>query len=88
VLYLGMNKLIFFVFLTLLSCDKTPTIEVGDYIEKCVITSVKVRKPLSTIDFGVRYVYFTDCGTRHVTSRPAYKIGDTLTYVYKKVDKK
>ena len=79
-----MKKLILLFLVVFISCEKDYKIEKGDYIEKCVITKVKVRRPIATIDFAVRYVYTTDCGTRHVTSRPAYKIGDTLTFVYKK----
>jgi hypothetical protein len=82
-----MKKLFLFSFILFFSCEKDYKIEKGDYVEKCVITKVKVRRPISTIDFAVRYVYLTDCGTRHVTTRPAYKIGDTLTFVYKKLNK-
>jgi len=82
-----MKKLILLFVVLIMSCEEDYKIEKGDYVEKCVITKVKVRKPLSTIDFAVRYVYLTDCGTRHVTTKPVYKIGDTLTFVYKKLNK-
>ena len=84
---MGMRKLFLLISLVLMSCEKYPTIEDGDLIQKCVIIKVKVRKPFSTIDWATRYVYTTDCGTKHVTTKPAYKVGDTLTFVYKQKKK-
>jgi hypothetical protein len=78
-----MNKLFLLLFLT--SCQKFPIIEEGDIVKKCVIDSMFITDSPSTIEPGNRYHYRTDCGEVFMTKRnDIYKIGDTLTYVYKK----
>ena len=63
-----------------------PTIEPGDKVVKCVIDSMSMEGPRSTIESNYHYYYYTDCGERVITNRnDVYKIGDTITYVYKKV---
>jgi hypothetical protein len=67
-------------------CNPRPTIEPGDKVVKCVIDSMSMEGPRSTIESNYHYYYYTDCGERVITNRnDVYKIGDTITYVYKKV---
>jgi len=66
-------------------CENSNKIEPGDRIEKCVIDSFEVKQPVSVAEFEQSYIYYTNCGTRIISrSSGAYKIGDTITYVYKK----
>jgi hypothetical protein len=72
--------------LFLFSCSfEKPKIEVGDVILKCVVDSVWIEGPKSTLDFDVSFHYRTDCNT-FLTTREGqyYHIGDTITYVKKK----
>ncbi len=63
-------------------------IEEGDIVKHCVIDSMFVTDSPSTIEPGNRYHYRTNCGQTFVTRRnDVYKIGDTLTFVYKKISK-
>lgn len=85
---------LWFIFITLFSvfitsCNgKNHTIEDGDKIVKCVIDSQYSKQPESTLQIDPTYVYITDCGNRITTNRnDVYKIGDTITYVYKKQKK-
>jgi len=67
-------------------CGSQPTIEPGDRVVKCVIDSMSMEGPRSTIESNYHYYYYTDCGERVITNRnDVYKIGDTVTYVYKKI---
>ena len=67
-------------------CNPRPTIEPGDKVVKCVIDSMSMEGPRSTIESNYHYYYYTDCGERVITNRnDVYKIGDTVTYVYKKI---
>lgn len=77
--------LIFFV-VTIISVSNTsPKIEEGDIVKKCVIDTFYVTESPSTIEYGKRYHYSTDCDEFVITKRnDVYKIGDTITYVYKK----
>jgi hypothetical protein len=69
----------------LTGCKNKNKIEPGDKVVKCVIDSVSTEGPRSTIEPYVRYYYYTKCGERLITNRDdIYKIGDTITYVYKK----
>jgi len=81
--------IIILVLITLLAisiagCSEVPKIEPGDKVEKCVIDSVYVTNSRSTIEPESIYHYKTSCGYVLVTKRNAYKIGDTITYVFKK----
>ena len=68
------------------SCNTPPKIEPGDKVVKCVIDSMEVKEPHSTIEPNNQYFYYTNCGTHIITTRnDVYKIGDTITYVYKKL---
>ena len=75
----------FFV-LTFISVSRQhPKIEDGDIIKKCVIDTFYITQSPSTIEYGNRYNYITDCDEFVITKRnDVYKIGDTITYVYKK----
>jgi glutamine phosphoribosylpyrophosphate amidotransferase len=64
-------------------CGEVPKIETGDKVEKCVVDSVYVTNSRSTIEPESIYHYKTSCGYVLVTKRNAYKIGDTITYVFK-----
>jgi len=71
---------------SIIGCGRTPnTIEPGDVVVKCVIDSVDVKQERSTIEVGPYYTYYTDCGEKLTTkNNSVYKIGDTITYVYKR----
>ena len=75
----------FFV-LTFISVSRQhPKIEEGVIIKKCVIDTFYITQSPSTIEYGNRYHYITDCDEFVITKRnDVYKIGDTITYVYKK----
>jgi hypothetical protein len=81
-----MKKLILFSGLFLvIGCTNNHKIEPNDVVKKCVIDSLEVRMERSTIEVGPFYIYHTDCGELLQTRRSdIYKIGDTITYVYKR----
>ena len=81
-----MKKLILFSGLFLvIGCSNNNKIEPNDVVKKCVIDSLEVRMERSTIEVGPYYNYYTDCGEVLQTRRSdIYKIGDTITYVYKR----
>jgi hypothetical protein len=67
-------------------CNSKPKIEPGDKVVKCVIDSMSMEGPHSTIEVNNQYHYYTNCGERVTTNRDdVYHIGDTITYVYKKL---
>lgn len=69
-----------------LGCNVTPKIEPGDKVVKCVIDSMSMEGPHSTIEVNNQYHYYTNCGEKITANRnDVYHIGDTITYVYKKV---
>jgi hypothetical protein len=69
-----------------LGCDTKPNIEPGDTVVKCVIDSMSMEGPHSTIEVDNQYYYYTNCGQKVKTNRnDIYHVGDTITYVYKKV---
>lgn len=72
---------------SIVGCGRTPnTIEPGDTIVKCVIDSIEMKQEHSTIEVGPYYTYHTDCGEKITTKNNlVYKVGDTITYVYKRV---
>jgi hypothetical protein len=60
-------------------------IEKGDIVKRCIIDTMFVTESPSTIEYGKRYHYITDCDEFVITKRnDVYKIGDTITYIYKK----
>jgi len=78
--------LVLYIAIVLSGCSKPDNkIEPGDRVEKCVIVSVKCVNSHSTIEPDPYYHYQTDCGKKIVTKRNSYKVGDTITYVYKQV---
>jgi hypothetical protein len=81
-----MKKLILFsVLFLVIGCTNNHKIEPNDVVKKCVIDSLEVRMERSTIEVGPFYIYHTDCGELLQTRRSdIYKIGDTITYVYKR----
>lgn len=77
-----------FILLTvsfLLSCNKKEMkIEKGDVVSTCVVDSVWVKQPISTLEFEYRYCYSTTCGNKGYTKgRQVYCIGDTILFVKK-----
>ena len=81
-----MKKIIILLpILFLLSCSETNVIELGDKVKKCVVDSIVIHAPISTIQFEPTIDYYTDCGQKITThSKHSYRIGDTVTFVYKK----
>lgn len=80
-----MKTILFFGLILLTSCENFGKIEPGDIVKKCVIDTMYITDSPSTIEPGNRYHYRTDCGQVLTTRRnDVYKIGDTITYVYKK----
>lgn len=81
-----MKKLILLLsVITLISCsEEKPKIEEGDLVSICVIDSVWIERPVSTIDFEPKFNYRTTCGNV-LTSRirQTYSKGDTITFVKK-----
>ena len=80
---------LFFISLVLIASILNKTnydgIEDGDIVKRCVIDTFYVTESPSTIEYGKRYHYSTDCDEFVITKRnDVYKIGDTITYVYKK----
>ena len=67
------------------SCNGKPVIGKDDTVKKCIINRVSVKQSISTIEPGLKYTYYTECGEKITTSRhDVYHIGDTLTFIYKK----
>ena len=81
-----MKKLILFsVLFLVIGCTNNHKVEPNDVVKKCVIDSLEVRMERSTIEVGPFYIYHTDFGEVLQTCRnDIYKIGDTITYVYKR----
>jgi hypothetical protein len=78
--------LISFVAFLLSGCENRNRIEPGDKVVKCVIDSAWVKQPVAINELTPKYYYKTDCGEKFSTDRSdIYKIGDTITYIYKKV---
>lgn len=79
-----MKKIIVLFLITFfaVSCKNKRVIGKNDLIVKCVITDCTKSFSHSTLDPTPNYIYETDCGTKIVTNRYAYEIGDTVTYVY------
>ena len=69
---------------TLSSCTPKPVIEKGDVVEKFVIDSMVQLPPHSTIEPDRKYKYFMS-DSSEFTSMRKYNVGDTITYVYKKL---
>ena len=87
--YLIASLFLFFVGLVLLAAiinrSTYDKIEDGDIVKRCVIDTFYVTESPSTIEYGKRYHYSTDCDEFVITKRnDVYKIGDTITYVYKR----
>ena len=70
----------------LTGCENRNKIEPGDKVVKCVIDSSWVKQPVAINELTPKYYYKTECGQVFSTDRDdIYKIGDTITYVYKKI---
>jgi len=80
-----MKTIYFILTLLLFSCQSKKTIDKNDIVIKCVIDSVVISQPHSTIEVDNIYTYHTSCGEQILTKRSnVYRVGDTITYVYKK----
>jgi len=81
-----MKKYIPILLLLLFSCStKENKIGPNDVVKKCVIVSYTLSAPRSTLDFEPSVTFYTNCGESVTTkNKHAYRIGDTLTFVYKK----
>jgi hypothetical protein len=55
-----------------------------DSVVQCVVDSVWSNSSPSTIQPSNVYYFKTECGNTHCVNRNLYKIGDTITYVWKK----
>jgi hypothetical protein len=87
--YLIPSLFLFFVglvlFAAIINRSTYDKIEDGDIVKRCVIDTFYVTESPSTIEYGKRYHYSTDCDEFVITKRnDVYKIGDTITYVYKR----
>jgi hypothetical protein len=60
------------------------SVEKGDVVEKFVIDSIVQLPPNSTIELDKKYKYFMS-DSSEFTSLKKYNVGDTITYVYKKL---
>ena len=77
--------LVVFVAVFMVSCGKSkPLVEPGDVVKKTVVDSMVELPPHSTIEPDPSYKYFTS-DSSEFTSRSKYRVGDTITTVYKKV---
>ena len=77
--------LVIFVVIFMSSCGKSkPMVEPGDVVKKIVVDSVEILPPHSTIEPDNRYRYFTSDSSEFISSTK-YRIGDTITCVYKKL---
>ena len=66
------------------ACKQKPLVEQGDIVEKFVVDSMVQLPPHSTIEFDKKYKYFMS-DSSEFTSLKKYNVGDTITYVYKKL---
>ncbi len=63
----------------------TNTYNEKDYVyKKCVIDSISVREPRSTIEIDITYCFHTNCGETILSKYKNHDIGDTVTFVYRK----
>ena len=70
--------------ITLGGCKQKPLVEQGDIVEKFVVDSMVQLPPHCTIEFDKKYKYFMS-DSSEFTSLKKYNVGDTITYVYKKL---
>lgn len=77
--------LVVFIIIFMSGCGKPKQlIEPGDVVTKTTIDSIVELPQRSTLEFEKQYKYFSDSGVLF-TSKKIYKIGDTITFVYKKM---
>jgi hypothetical protein len=75
----------FVLIASILNKSRYAEIEAGDIVKRCVIDTFYVTESPSTIEYGKRYHYSTDCDEFVITKRyDLYDIGDTITFIYKK----
>ena len=55
-----------------------------DSVVQCVVDSTWYNTSPSTIQPSNVYYFRTECGNTHCANQNLYKIGDTITYVWKK----
>ena len=81
-----MKKLFWLLIPIFVSCENPFKIEPSDTIKYCVIDTMFITESPSTIEPGRIYHYKTNCDKIVITTRrnDVYKIGDTITYVYKR----
>ena len=77
--------LVILVAIFMVSCGKPKSmVEPGDVVKKIVVDSFVVLPPHSTIETDNTYKYYTS-DSSEFTSRTKYRIGDTITIIYKKL---
>jgi len=77
--------LVLAIFMT--SCNNTEnrmSIDDGDSIVQCVVDSTWSSGSRSSIQPDPIFYFRTECGNTHCTNKCIYKVGDTITYVWKK----
>jgi hypothetical protein len=74
-----MKNLILLVLVFLISCNQKPKEKVK--FKKCVITSISVIRNKSSIEFGLKYFYHTDCDVTFTNRKNIYQIGDTINII-------
>lgn len=75
-----MIRLLFLILFLLFSCEQKSPRELT--IKKCVVTKVSVIKKHTTIDSGVRFFFYTDCGNIITNKKGIYNVGDTIEVVH------
>jgi len=80
-----MKKLVYLLPLLILSsCVSKPTITKNDLVKKYVIDSIVQKPQISIMDYEPSYYVYLSCGDKFTTKRDdIYKVGDSITYVYK-----
>ena len=79
-----MKKNIWWLFIFLvISCSENETKKYDNCgVIICVVDSIWIKQPISTLDFNIKYYYHTNCNKTITTyNRRVYNIGDTVVYV-------
>jgi len=78
-------KKLFLIFGTIFiisCCDKKSLNDDKEVLFTCVVDSVWVKKPNSSIEYDIVFYYKTDCGNVLTTrQKMIYSKGDTITYL-------
>jgi hypothetical protein len=80
-----MKKLIYLLSLLILSsCVDKPGITKNDLVKKYVIDSITKNPQIYFMDYDPSYYVHLSSGDKFTTKRKdIYKVGDSITYVYK-----